>query len=861
MLERTIVTVLIVAACSGFGLAQTVVNVDTLGAMGDGVTWDHEAIQTALDTAGPGGTIHFTHGKTYVTCRQIDVYSDRLVIGNGATLKRCDKVSSTLTAPATTGASQVTVADASGFEEDLAIVVYSGPSNGEGEAKNIHRIVSIVGSTITFTSTLQRNYPAGSTVAVLDDMIKVSGTDSRIEGLVIDGNRRNNEGWIAWQRGTGVVTVGSDIQVRNNLFVDCWSNCLKPFSTNNLEITGNVFDSVAAAVIHLSSTDSMLFENNRMLHTNYSPDVGHSEATITWSALNQYMTVRGNCIYDSGQGAFGSINLKHNKAITIEDNDVCSTEGFFDARYQEAPSTGFEDHERMIVRDNVAVDVKRSRITNWAETIPLDNFVFEDNVIVNGYMEFSGLDGASIRDNEVVMLDWATFGDNAGVFDNQSGLLTLTKPLNTLVEANTFVGGDKGIYIMNGDEVAADNVTILGNELKDFTRAGIITARVNALTGVTYESDNSGILVQSNTAVTDLLEMPDDAGFRTAAGVAAVENCVQTNAVGAEVSGTFADSATGTPTTLYLKNTLAGDSAAVGYWSTSYVSDIQFDTNTVSTDFPPEFAAAVGSVQQDNLIDDAAMCSVPATPAIPSCTICDDSMPELDGVFLDLRLLLEGAYAGSGQMTTSPVFETSLQDSATAHPYSKPVFTGTAAEYHGTEFIVPTLPAGMIDWLVIALRTSPNPGDEVVRVAGLLMDDGSVRSLDGSPGIFLPGAEKVSHYVVAYHRNHLAVMSSSPVSFSSGSGSWDFRTGQTQAHSDSGPGMKDLGSGWFGMFGGDANADGMVTAPDFNIFLTATKSGLTGYRIEDFDFDDQVTASDFNMWLANTKAGAASQVP
>ena len=479
----------------------------------------------------------------------------------------------------------------------------------------------------------------------------------------------------------------------------------------------------------------------------------------------------------------------------------------------------------------------------------------------NGYLDFTGLERGSIRGNDIVMLDWSAFGDVGGDFDSRAGLISLWKPAHTVVADNTLVGGEKGIYIRNLHFATSDSLVVEDNDLVDFTRVGIATARINRMTGITYESDNSGVRLESNTVVSDMLESAGDAGIRTSQGAQAVGNCSQTNFVGAEVNGTLADSATGTPSTLYLNNTLAGATAAVSFKSASYVSDVQFDTNTVSAAFPPEFAAATGSLQQGNTIDAGATCPEPSTPPIPGCQICSSAMPTLDGVFVDVRVLLEGAYAGAGQMATSAAFETSLEDSASAQPYGAATFSETETAYHGVEFASPSLPEGTIDWVVIALRTSPSAADEVARVAGLLMADGSVRSLDGTLQVFVPGVPKTSYYIVVYHRNHLAVMSNSPVALGTGPGLWDFRTGQSQAYSDSGPGLKDLGSGWFGMFGGDVNADGMIIASDFNAFLSATKSGLTGYRMEDFDMDDQVTAADFNMWLANTKAGAASQVP
>jgi hypothetical protein len=102
-------------------------------------------------------------------------------------------------------------------------------------------------------------------------------------------------------------------------------------------------------------------------------------------------------------------------------------------------------------------------------------------------------------------------------------------------------------------------------------------------------------------------------------------------------------------------------------------------------------------------------------------------------------------------------------------------------------------------------------------------------------------------------------MSSSAVSVSDGTGSWDFTTASTQAFGAS-P-MKNLGEGSWGLYAADGNVDGQITAPDFNIWNAATTAGATGYEPSDYNLDGQVTAPDFNLWNANTTAGAASKVP
>lgn len=73
--------------------------------------------------------------------------------------------------------------------------------------------------------------------------------------------------------------------------------------------------------------------------------------------------------------------------------------------------------------------------------------------------------------------------------------------------------------------------------------------------------------------------------------------------------------------------------------------------------------------------------------------------------------------------------------------------------------------------------------------------------------------------------------------------------------------QKRLGDGKYGLFACDANFDGQITAPDFNVWNAETTGGSTGYIQRDCNLDGQTTAVDFNLWNANTTAGASSKVP
>jgi hypothetical protein len=110
-------------------------------------------------------------------------------------------------------------------------------------------------------------------------------------------------------------------------------------------------------------------------------------------------------------------------------------------------------------------------------------------------------------------------------------------------------------------------------------------------------------------------------------------------------------------------------------------------------------------------------------------------------------------------------------------------------------------------------------------------------------------------YVVVYHRNHLSMMSATPVPTVGGIYTYDFTTAQSQAYLN---GQKVL-SGGFGMYAADGNGDGFVNNFDL-FFIWLAQVGMYGYNSGDFNMDDYVNNFDlFFMWLANV--GNSTQVP
>ena len=182
-----------------------------------------------------------------------------------------------------------------------------------------------------------------------------------------------------------------------------------------------------------------------------------------------------------------------------------------------------------------------------------------------------------------------------------------------------------------------------------------------------------------------------------------------------------------------------------------------------------------------------------------------------------------------------------------------------AATYEYTARTVGSIPnVTIVDWILVELRTGTAANTKVAEVAAFVKNDGTIVDIDGT-SLLTVSVNAGSYYIVVRHRNHLAIMSASAVPLTGASVLYNFTTAQAQAYG-SGP-MAALAGGVFGLFSGDSNRDGQITALDFNTWNSNTKAGQTGCVADDMNLDAQVTALDFNQWNANTKLGAATKMP
>jgi len=212
----------------------------------------------------------------------------------------------------------------------------------------------------------------------------------------------------------------------------------------------------------------------------------------------------------------------------------------------------------------------------------------------------------------------------------------------------------------------------------------------------------------------------------------------------------------------------------------------------------------------------------------------------------NLKIFLEGPYDA-----TSDLMNTTLRDNNYL-PLSQPYNTAPW-NYNGTES-VSSIPADVVDWVLIELRTGTEASTKVSTRAAFVKKDGTVVDLDGTSGVKFEDVSSGDYYVVVRHRNHLDIMTASAITLNSNSALYDFTSGTDKVYGGS---AKQLESGVYGMYAGDADGNGQVQTSDKNDYWWP-QSGTAGYKSGDFDLNGQVQTSDKNdYWWNNSGVGSA----
>lgn len=225
-------------------------------------------------------------------------------------------------------------------------------------------------------------------------------------------------------------------------------------------------------------------------------------------------------------------------------------------------------------------------------------------------------------------------------------------------------------------------------------------------------------------------------------------------------------------------------------------------------------------------------------------TFVDNTVGDLKA---NVKIYLQGPFLSNNMMT-----ELSGNEFL---PASQP-YNAAPWFYNGTE-VLGSGSSSSTDWVLVELRSAQDPALVISRRACLLRNDGIIIEPNGTPGVTFKNLLYGSYYIAVFHRSHLAVMTSVPVSFSPDNSLYDFTNALTKAYGQSA--MAEITTGIFGMYAGDGDGNGTINDIDRNN-IWSNQNGTMGYLNGDFNLDSGVTVKDINDYW-NFNEGKVTQVP
>jgi len=322
-----------------------------------------------------------------------------------------------------------------------------------------------------------------------------------------------------------------------------------------------------------------------------------------------------------------------------------------------------------------------------------------------------------------------------------------------------------------------------------------------------------------------------------------------------------------------------------GWYLNAYLDDIRIYNRVLSpVEIEELFYEATGSISYFWSTGDtnSTINVSPTTTTTYYCEITDGINWCTDSVTisiehqiqLDLKVFLEGPYFNNGMTPFLNAFNVIPFE----QPYNPalPYYNNSSPQwlYSGSEQLS-DIPTNMVDWVVVQLRDAPTAAEATSATildskAGILMNDGSIKEVDGVTPISLHGVPESNLYVVIYHRNHLAIMSNYALTESGGIYTYDFTNGIDKVFGGNN-GHKELDDNVWGMVAGDGNGNGIIQNTD-ETNVWKTDLGVAGYLGGDFDLNSIVQNTDeTNIWKVNlgkggqigdqTVNGYKSQVP
>lgn len=217
-----------------------------------------------------------------------------------------------------------------------------------------------------------------------------------------------------------------------------------------------------------------------------------------------------------------------------------------------------------------------------------------------------------------------------------------------------------------------------------------------------------------------------------------------------------------------------------------------------------------------------------------------------DGVVVNVRALLQGAYDSNTALMSAELNTLGLLPNK--QPYQYAPFNHAGTKTLSTMLKETTGNNAVVDWALVDLRTSVNT--IVASRAVMLQRDGDlVDSQTGSANLHFANIKAGNYYISVRHRNHLGVMSASPVSLDNNAKLINFAASSTAVRGEE---ARALNGKVALMWAGDINGSNTLTANGPGNDVTSLLSGvitstdnlqgntnhiLSGYLATDLNFD------------------------
>jgi len=232
------------------------------------------------------------------------------------------------------------------------------------------------------------------------------------------------------------------------------------------------------------------------------------------------------------------------------------------------------------------------------------------------------------------------------------------------------------------------------------------------------------------------------------------------------------------------------------------------------------------------------------------CSMTESVNISGDGVQLSASLLLEGALKDNHRIMTTDLHRQSVL------PLEQPYGGQTDYYKKETSNLLIFDKGHIVDWVIVELRDKDDYELVSGKRVGLLLANGKIADMDGSSPLLFSDIPQDDYYVYIKHRNHLPIMSASPVTTVANVMNIDFRV--TDSYSGLGASQKEVVPGVWTMYSGDVNDDRDINGVD-KLEWSLQNGNFGKYSSNDLNLDADINGSDKDYWSRNN--GYSSGTP